>query len=182
MTFVRRIDTLLLTGVGVLVVHQVSYALNALTGSESSIAHGHLGPLWLVASIAAVAGLARSAVQSIQGRGLEISPVSLMIAIIGAYTVLESAERIAGGLGATTVFGEAVFWIGLVAAPLVACVLSAAVARLADAIAALVESPAPKPQSAAPSTTPRRLLSTPARLAGFGNSQSWRGPPVRIVF
>ncbi len=181
MKLVRRLDTLLLAGVGVLAVHQVSYTISSLAGTESTIAHGHLGLLWLVASLGAVAGIARSVMRSIRQRGLDISPVTLMVAIIGAYTMLESIERVASGLGATALFGEAVFWIGLAATPLVSLVLARAVSSAVAAIAAGITSADPDRRSAQ-RVVPRRIgASTATELTGFGSSQSWRGPPLDII-
>ena len=54
----RRLDSLLLTGVGVLLVHQSAYTVSSLAGYKAAVTHGHLETAWLLGSLATIGALA----------------------------------------------------------------------------------------------------------------------------
>ena len=173
-----RIDAVLLAGVGILCVHQGAYTLTALTGTESSIAHGHLQTAWLLASLGLLGVLTRSILRSVKARRSEgISELALFAWIAGGYLVLEQAERAWDGYGPLTLFSEPVFWVGLALAPLVALALSSSIRSIESAIHSFVQArprlPRPRPRSV-PSTSPTVLVLVGPR---FIRTAPRRGPP-----
>ena len=144
----QRIDAVLLAGVGILSVHQGAYTLTALTGTESSIAHGHLQTAWLLASLGLLGVLSRSVLRSVKARTSEdISELALFGWIATGYFVLEQVERQWDGYGALTLFSEPVFWVGLALAPLVALALSWSLRSLETALHSYVRSQPRVPRS-----------------------------------
>ncbi len=176
-----RIDAILLAGIGVLLVHQGAYTLTALTGSETSVAHGHLQTVWLVASLGVLAALTRSILRSLRLRSRgEVSELTLFAAIAGGYCLLEQAERAWDGYGALALFSEPVFWVGLALAPLVALALGWSLRSVEKVIDRFVAARLP----AAHSHTSCRLQLAPGitDLAPFerrlAHSVPRRGPPI----
>lgn len=133
-----RLDSVLLAGVGTLLVHQGAYTLTAMAGAQSSVAHGHMQTAWLLASLALLGLLTRSIVRSVRQRAdRDISELSLFAWISFGYTLLEQAERIWDGYSALTLFSEPVFWAGLALGPLVSLVLTWSLRSFEKAVARL---------------------------------------------
>jgi len=178
---VARIDAILLTGIGVLLVHQGAYTLTALSGDEASIAHGHLQMAWLVASLGLLGALTRSVLRSLRGRAeATMSELSLFASISAGYLLLEQAERAWDGYGALALFHEPVFWIGLALAPFVALALAWSLRSVEQALVRLVS---PAPRIHATRSAPLRLASFDALLRVpleryLVLAAPRRGPPV----
>ncbi len=137
---VRRLDSLLLAGVGIMAIHQIAYALATFGGSTSTVGHGHLETAWTLGSLAAIAGLASAVTQSLKRRHHTTLPLAALAFTLGSgYTALELAERSLNGLDPVSLFGEAVFWIGLAAALPVAFALRASVRTVADLVLQLTD-------------------------------------------
>lgn len=175
----RRLDSLLLAGVGVLVVHQVAYTVSAIFGIENSVAHGHLAVAWFGGSLALLGVLARSVTKSLKRRQHDPGNVThLALAISAGYFAMEQLERLADGYGVAELFGEPVFWLGLAVAPLVALALHWSVRTVAEIATFFLNTPTitwgaaslqPVPVRVAPSPVPAQLATVVSR----------RGPPVR---
>lgn len=121
---VRRIDALLLAGVGVLLVHQFSYTASSLIGVKTAVTHGHLEIAWLIGSLTTIGALARAVTRSLRRRHHEPGTVlSFTKTILIGYLGLEAIERVANGLNVMSLLGESVFWLGLLIAPFVAWIL-----------------------------------------------------------
>lgn len=179
-----RLDTILLAGVGILLVHQAAYTLTSLLGDESSIAHGHLQSAWLLASLGALGALTRSILRSIRKRTVgPVSELSLFASIGGGYIFLEMGERIWDGQGALSLFFEPVVWVGLALAPLVALALGWSLRSVEKAITHFVDQ---RRQWFAPA--PRRLGNADLTSDGFPIERSilltapLRGPPAGSFF
>ena len=174
----RRLDSFLLAGVGVLLAHQAAYSVSTLVGYETSVAHGHFAVAWLAGSLAVLCMLTRSITRSLRRRSyLPSSLYALSGAIALGYTGLEFAERLVGGLGAGSLFSELVFWVGVALAPLLAAMLHwsvRAVERFASAIVCSQES------RRWPTTSGSSLRATSIELlshAPLSFVVSRRGPP-----
>jgi hypothetical protein len=176
----RRLDACLLSGVGVLAVHQLAYSASSLLGADSVVGHGHLATAWLLAGFAAVAGLTRSVTRSLRRRCSSVPSLgALSTSIAIGYAAMEAMERLIDGSSAPALFGEAVFWLGLAATPIVAVALRAltqSVQHFAQTLAARDE-----PRSWAP--TALTVLGTTsidlAPLLSRSGSVPRRGPPRR---
>ncbi len=175
----RRLDSGLLALLGVLAVHQVAYSVATAAGAPSAVGHGHLAIAWLVAGLAAVAGLAIAVTRSLRSRRhLVGSRLRLTGLVAGGYATLEAVERVADGIPVSSLATEAVFWLGLAAAPLVAVALATMVRTADELIRALIEVRADDwPLSAPPSLRPTSIVLQPLLLRS--ESVSRRGPPVR---
>lgn len=175
----RRLDSLLLAGVGVLVVHQVAYSISTLAGYGNSVAHGHLAIAWMAGSLAALFALVRAVTRSLRCRNHQIgSNKGLTVVITSGYALLEGLERIADGLSLASLLSEPVFWLGLLLAPLLAVGLNwslRSVARLAVLVGrrniGLDYSPEPS------CTLPATALFGPIPTTSL-TIVSLRGPPV----
>lgn len=172
----KRIDSLLLAGLGVLIAHQISYSVTIAAGEVNTVAHGHLGSAWLIATIGAVFGLAYSVSKSLQRRG-HVPPPTLLLAtqIAAGYTGLEFTERAIDGNG-FSLFTESVYWLGLAVAPTVAAVLSWLIGRVQQLVAELVPASTPVAtpvEDNHPDTAPTRNVGLEILLF----SLSRRGPP-----
>lgn len=176
----KRFDASLLTGIGVLAVHQIAYSASSLLGAESAVGHGHLAAAWLLGGFVAVAGLARSVTRSLRNR--KHAPASLGVMslwVVLGYAGMESVERILDGSSVLGLAGEAVFWFGLLAAPLVAAALRSmtrSVHELAGRLIARHRSPEQRPD------LPPPFAITSVELAPLllrSDSVSRRGPPRR---
>ncbi len=174
----RRLDSLLLAGVGVLIAHQVAYGVSTLAGYEISVAHGHLAVAWLAGSLAVLCLLTRSITRSLRHRSyLPGSFHSLSGAIALGYTGLEFAERLVGGLGAISLFSELVFWLGVALAPLLAAVLQWSVRTIERLASAIIDA---QEKSTWPATRDSSLRATSIELlshAPLSFVVSRRGPP-----
>ena len=174
----RQLDSLLLAGVGVLIVHQSAYAMTALAGTESSVAHGHLQSAWLIASLGVLCALTRSIIRSLRRRFTQMSELALFAAVAGGYLVLEQAERLWDGYGAFTLFSEPVFWVGLALAPLVALALSWSLRSLERVLDRVLETLTPRP---ARRVTVRTTWGSRGLIPAFDTSlvlaAPRRGPP-----
>lgn len=176
-----RIDAILLAGIGVLLVHQGAYTLTALSGNETSIAHGHLQTVWLIASLGVLAALTRSVLRSLRHRARgQVSELTLFASIAGGYLLLEQMERAWDGHGAFALFSEPVFWVGLALAPLIALALGWSLRSVEKVIERFVGAIVPTRQTHAACTlhiAPRFGDVAPfdRRLA---HSVPRRGPPV----
>ena len=114
----------MLIGVGVLLVHQSAYAVSSLGGYKTAVTHGHLEIAWLFGSLTAIGALARAVTRSLRKRRYAHDHLAtLTMWIVSGYMVLETFERVANDLAATSLLSELVFWLGLLFAPLVALVL-----------------------------------------------------------
>lgn len=178
----RRLDDVLLAGVGVLTVHQLAYTASAALGYESSIAHGHLAAAWLLGSLAALVGLASAVTRSLRRRSHDVGGLhSLSRCIVTGYAAMEALERTVDGVGAHSLLGEPVFWLGLAAAPAVAFVLRSAVGsaeRIAEYIIAAVAPARSWPAIADPGLGATTVELVPLSTGSFTVSR--RGPPVRL--
>ena len=175
----RRLDSGLLAFLGVLAVHQIAYSISRAAGAPSAIDHGHLAVAWLLAGLAAVAGLTLAVTRSLRARRHHVGSRLLLAGIVAAgYTALEAIERAADGIPVSSLVTEAVFWLGLAAAPIVAVALSAMVRAADDLVRAFIEArTAEWPAAAPPSLFPTSVVLQPVLLRS--ESVSRRGPPVR---
>lgn len=175
----RRLDSILLGAVGVLVVHQVAYTASATLGYESSIAHGHLAFAWMAGSLAALVGLATAIARSLRSRNhVAASATSMTRWIAGGYLAMEALERTYDGAGAASLLSEPTFWLGVVAAPLVAFALRRSLDNAVRVVTAFIET------MQTPNWRPTRVV-VPAtfqlltvRTDSVSASVSRRGPPV----
>jgi lysylphosphatidylglycerol synthetase-like protein (DUF2156 family) len=176
--FMRRLDSLLLTGVGVLLVHQSAYAVSSLGGYKTAVTHGHLEVAWLFGSLTAIGALARAVTRSLRKRRYAHDHLAtLTMWIVSGYLVLETFERVANDLAATSLLSELVFWLGLLFAPLVALVLRWSMQTVARIVADAVASRDDTVRTGPP---PSSLASTSVRLPAhifFAFTVSRRGPP-----
>lgn len=141
---VKRLDSLLLAGVGVLIVHQIAYTSSAVFGLENSVAHGHMAVAWFGGSLALLGALALSVSRSLKRRSHDAGSVSsLATAISLGYIAMEQIERLVDGYSLFALFSEPVFWLGLALAPLVAMVLHWSVQSAAVFAALLLTPPSP---------------------------------------
>lgn len=175
----HRIDRLLLSAVGVLLVHQIAYTASAMAGAESAVGHGHLAQAWWFASLAALVALARSITRSLKRRAHDPgNELALFGWVASGYVALEQIERLVDGIGVTALFSEPVFWIGLAAAPFVALTLHRSIRKFEAVVDSLVATP-PRP------TWPTLPVAQPALRpievrvsAGYHpRSRPRRGPP-----
>jgi hypothetical protein len=178
---VRRIDALLLAGVGILAIHQFAYATAAAFGAESVVGHGHLQMAWVMGSLAGVVVLAAAVTRSLRGRShtpLGTAPFAALLA--GGYSTLEFFERIADGYGPATLLSESVFWIGLLAVVPVAIALRASVQSVAEIVENLIRTATPLPTvprlSGPPVFQRTSLVLRPVALRS--STVTRRGPPV----
>ena len=178
----RRLDSLLLAGVAILLVHQLAYAVSSLAGVETPVAHGHLQAAWLLGSLTAIGALARSITRSLRARDHELGGVWAFAGWVSAgYLTLEAAERIADGYGATSLLTEPVFWLGLLLAPLVAYVLEWSLRTVARLLADVIMTPNTRTAAAPPSASLGQTsvsLASPL-LSSFMVSR--RGPPSSVL-
>lgn len=177
----QRLDSLLLSAAGVLVLHQLAYMSSTLIGYEASVAHGHMAVAWFGGSLALLAVLASAIVRSLKRRQhLAASSGALTGRLIIGYTLMEQFERALDGYGTFDFFTEPVFWLGVAAAPFVAIALRwsiGSVVRIAAAIAADALRPALiKPMSVA---NPHLGFVPPLGLQ-LASVVSRRGPPARV--
>jgi hypothetical protein len=132
----RRLDKVLLAAIGVLIVHQVAYTVSAIAGIQPSLVHGHLAVAWIGSSVAALLLLTRAVTRSLRARNHGVvDGFRLFGSIAGGYFFMEQFERALDGQSTFSLFAEPVFWLGLVATPLVAVALRwsvRAVERLAS--------------------------------------------------
>ncbi len=176
----QRLDSFLLAGVGVLMVHQVAYTVSALFGVESSIAHGHMAFAWFGGSLALLGVLARSVTRSLKRRRYDAGPPgSLALAISMGYVALEQIERLADGYGLLQLFGEPVFWLGMALAPLVALALHWSVRSAVQLVSNFLSSSAPQWSTATPQPAFAVAACVVPVTARLSSVMSRRGPPVR---
>lgn len=179
LTHMQRLDSFLLAGVGVLIVHQVAYTVSALFGIETSIAHGHMAFAWFGGSLAMLGVLARSVTLSLKRRRYDaLQSGSLALVISLGYTALEQIERLADGYGLVELFGEPVFWLGLALAPLVALVLHWSVRSAVELVATFLSSLTPQWSTRAPQPAFAVVAAVPVTVQ-LSSVMSRRGPPVR---
>lgn len=174
----RRLDSLLLTGVGVLLVHQSAYTVSSLAGYKAAVTHGHLETAWLLGSLATIGALARAITRSLRRRNYSQDSLRALTGwILVGYLGLETLERLANGLSAATLLGEPVFWLGLAFAPFVALVLNWSMRTVARLVSAAVGQP---PQPVVTAVAPTSLAATSVRLLPqifLSFTVSRRGPP-----
>lgn len=175
----KRLDSALITGVGVLVVHQIGYAISAALGAEADIGHGHLAVAWLIASLAAVGALAKTITESLRSRHHDpLSLGFLTLLLSTGFVGLEATERWMNGSSPAALLGEAVFWLGLAASPVVALALRWSVRVAADAACVLLNAFGTQtwPQHAPTTLGHTSLLLT--SLSCRSHTVSRRGPPT----
>lgn len=178
----RRLDSLLLAGVAMLLVHQLAYTVSSVAGVETSVAHGHLEAAWLFGSLTAIGALARSITASLRRRSYDLDGVWAFTGwIVAGYLSLETVERIVDGHGATALLGEPVFWLGLVLAPLVAFALAWSLRTVAQIVADVIVNRASPASLVAPSASlGETSVSLPSPLfSSFVVSR--RGPPALVL-
>lgn len=176
----RRLDSLLLAGVGIMAIHQIAYGIAPLVATGSTVGHGHLELAWTAGSLAAIAGLGSAIVGSLKRRNhLPLPLVTLSLLLASGYVSLEIAERVFNGMAATSLFSEAVFWIGLAAVVPVAVLLRASVQTVADLVLHLAQQADALPTfPPAASRTPfTRTGRIPLLLPIRSRPCSRRGPP-----
>ena len=180
----RRLDDLLLTGVGVLAVHQAAYTVSAALGFESSIAHGHMAIAWLVGSLLALVGLGLAVTRSLRQRSHAIgSPHVLISSMLVGYTLMEAVERTYDGVGAFSLPTEPVFWLGVGLTPLVALVLRwslGSAERIAELFVGGLRTRGSWPDPIIPVLGATEVVLAP--LPSSSVAVSRRGPPVRLPF
>ncbi len=176
----RKLDSLLLAGVGIMAIHQVAYTVAGLTGANTSVGHGHLELAWTFGSLFAILGLGSAITNSLRRRQHDPLSVPLLSAVLGiGYVGLEMAERSLDGIAATALFGEAVFWFGLAAVVPVAMLLRAAVRTVTELVlqlAATTGGQLPSFGSVDPAHF-GRTRRTPILLPVRSRPVSRRGPP-----
>lgn len=175
----RRLDSLLLTGVGVLLVHQSAYTVSSLAGYKTAVSHGHLEAAWLLGSLTSIGALARAVTQSLRRRRHETDRLSVLATwILLGYLVLEATERMANGLPASSLLAEPVFWFGLVFAPLIALTLHWSMRTVAQLVAdAVCKLAAVNPTPVRGSSLEATSVLLPATIV-FSFAVSRRGPPT----
>jgi len=175
----HRLDSRLLAGAGVLIVHQVAYTISAMFGIETSVAHGHFAVVWFAGSLALLAALVRTLVISLKRRQHDAGNVNALAATIGGgYLALEWVERFVDGYDAFALFAEPVLWLGLALAPLVALALHYSVRSVAE-LAFEYLTVASRGWVTRTSSVPipvRVARPTPSQLSSV---VSRRGPPIR---
>ena len=175
------VDGVLLAGVGVLAVHQISYSVAGIFNNGPTSAHGHLALAWMLSSGAAVLGLARGVTASLRKRRHAPSFAWLALPIMSGYAMLEIVERLAGGLSAASLTTEPAFWLGLAIAPLVAFGLQIATRTIEDLLTGVLSG------ATSPPASQRVACIYPASLeyAWDHNELSWsisrRGPPFMLL-
>jgi len=175
----RRLDSILLGAVGVLIVHQVAYTASATIGYETSVAHGHLAFAWMAGSLAALIGLATAIARSLRSRDhVAASAASLTRWIAGGYMAMETLERTYDGAGAPSLLFAPTFWLGVIAAPLVAFVLRRSLARAVLVVTAFIETMRTPTWRPARVTAPASFQILTVRTDSVSASVSRRGPPV----
>ena len=175
-----RVDSGLLTFLGVLIAHEAAYLASAAVGYESSVAHGHLKVAWLLGTLAVLGLVAKSIIRSLRRRNYEPGNVlHLAGAISGGYFVMEQFERALDGYAATALFSEPVFWLGLAVAPLVAAALSWSLRSLPAAVGKFIDSqraPIPEATGLSCSLGATSLAFYPTTT--LSSMVSRRGPPL----
>lgn len=175
----RRLDSILVGAIGVLIVHQLAYTASATLGYETSIAHGHLALAWMVSSLGALIALATAISRSLRARNHAAASTRALVRWIGGgYVAMEALERTYDGAGALSLVSEPAFWLGVVAAPLVAVALRSSLDNAVRAVAAFIQTiRAPKWRPArVVAPTSFRLLTV--QTDSVSASVSRRGPPV----
>lgn len=175
----RRFDSLLLAGVGVLIVHQIAYTTSAVFGIENSVTHGHLAVAWFAGSLALLAVLARAVTHSLKSRHHESHTAPAIAAMISfGYIAMEQVERLADGYGAFELFAEPVFWLGMAIAPLVALVLHWSVQTAAELVSTFLATPSTAWFEVEPQPIAIPVVVSPI-AAQLSTVVSRRGPPVQ---
>ena len=176
----RKLDSLLLAGVGIMAIHQVAYTVAGLTGANTSVGHGHLELAWTFGSLLAILGLGSAITTSLRRRHHTPLGVPLLSIVLGVgYVGLEMVERSLDGLSATALFSEAVFWFGLAAVVPVAMLLRAAVRTVTELVLQLTAATDGRLPSIGFVDPARfgRTRRTPILLPVRSRPVSRRGPP-----
>ncbi len=178
-----RMDSLLLAGVGTLAVHEIAYVPGSIGTSitgDDSVSHAHIPLLWGLGGSVAILALIRYVVRSLRSREGErsIDARWLGTAMAAFYISQEAAERALSGSPAISLLTEWVLWIGLLAVPLVACVLARLVRRIVD-FAATPETRRRVPTSTVPVARPVVPTLRPA-LTRLDHVLTRRGPPLIV--
>jgi len=177
----RRLDSLLLTGVGVLLVHQFAYAASSVVGVKTAVTHGHLEVAWLLGSLSAIGALARAITRSLARRSHNPGHTRTLASwITTGYLALETLERVANGLNAATLVTEPVFWLGLALGPAVALILVWSVRTVAQFVADALVADRPRwsPRSTTSSLGATSISLPSPVLSAFVVSR--RGPPLQV--
>lgn len=176
-----RTDSLLLAGVGTLVVHEVAYLPGSIGASVAGggASHAHLPLLWGVGGSIAILGLVRYIVRSLRSRdGVRFVSVHWLAATMAAlYTSQEAAERALSNSPAISLLTEWVLWLGLLAVPLVAWVL----ARLVECIVEFASGTPARTRSRRTAVLPGpvpAVVPVP-EVARLAHTLTRRGPPAR---
>ena len=175
----ERIDRILLSAVGVLLVHQTAYTASAMTGADSAVGHGHLAQAWWIASLAGLLGLARSISRSLKQRAHDPgNELAVFGWIAGGYVALELVERVVDGIPAASLFSEPVFWFGLAASPFVALALHRSVRTITSIVEAFgAVEPKPDWPAIPPSIPALRPIRVRVHSGHHPRSHPRRGPP-----
>lgn len=175
----HRFDLFLLSAVGVLLTHQVAYALVGLS-AQQTVSHGHLEAAWTYVPLALLMGLARSVTKSLQRRrfaGPSVRSLATYVAV--GYFGLEMIERLAYGLDAVALVTEPVLWVGLVVACLVAAALHRAVMVATELALAWDSTTRRRWPALATSARPTAAVEVAVTNVHHHSVVSRRGPPVR---
>jgi hypothetical protein len=179
----RRLDKILLAGIGVLIVHQVAYTTSAIAGVQTSIVHGYLAIAWIGTSLAALALLTRAVTRSLRARNQGVvGGYQLFGSIAGGYLLMEQLERSIDGQTTFSLFAEPVFWLGLIAAPIVAVALRWSVRTVERLAGVFIATP---PDRVEPSNTEPPLATTALIGPAFPPllfAAPRRGPPRVLRF
>lgn len=180
MTARRRLAAALLVPFGVVISHLISYSVAHSPGAGGAdgvtAAHGHLGPLAMVAAVGVAAAVVVSGYAGATGRQLRLTPLSLAGAQGAAFASMELGEHLTHGSSLGDALREPTLWVGL-AVQLAVAALSCLLLRASEAVGRRL--------AARPSQRwPRRVV---LQLMGFpvgavrpipSTSLSRRGPPL----
>lgn len=174
-------DFAILGGFGTLVAHEIAYVPTSF--SRAPVSHGHLPLFWAIISPLALALVGLYIVRSLRSRSgsYSVDVTRLGLVMAGIFVGMEIVERLLNGLSVASVASEGVMWAGLAAVPAVATILARLVSTAVEAVVAWISVPA-QPTFAPLPVEPVYQVATNTNLEQLlGFSQSWRGPPLRIV-
>lgn len=179
MTARRRLAAALLVPFGVVVSHFLAYSVARPPAAAGvTAAHGHLGPLAMVAAVGVAAALVVSGYAGAAGRQLRLTPWALTGAQAAAFVAMELGEHLSHGSSLGDALTEPTLLVGL-AVQMVVAAASCVLLRAGEAVGRRL---------AAPRSTrwPRRVTS---RRVGFAvgavrpirwTACSRRGPPLAL--
>lgn len=171
---------------GALVTHQIAYLLASLLSVVAGVAvaessdHGHLSLQWAIVAPAAVAAAAGFILWQLKTLGFRtgLSARSMTMLVVAFFLIQESVEGFVSGRSLAATLSHPAIIIGVVIAPLVAWVMSRALAGVTELAARFVNRP---PAIVFPTAGPR-LVPVPVRYRStqLGGRSRPRAPPSRL--